>query len=592
MKSILHFILPALFLLLVSPSTAQQRISTPKPNVLVIIADDQGWGDLGFNGNKTASTPHLDQLAKSGVVLDRFYVSPVCSPTRAEFLTGRYHVRSGVSGTSTGRVRLDLDESTITEAFKNAGYRTALFGKWHNGGQAPYHPNCRGIDEFYGFCSGHWGNYFNPVLEHNGEIIKGNGFITDDLTKHAIDYVNSPTNQPFFVIMALNTPHSPMQVPEEFWNRYKDKQVTQRGSIPDKEDLQHTRAASALNENLDENVGKLLQELKDKKQLENTIVIYFSDNGPNGNRWNGEMKGIKGSVDEGGVRVPFIIRWDKKIKGGRKIAQISANIDLFPTLMDLADISWKNYQPFDGISLKNLLLEKKPTPIDRIIPSFWSNETSVRSPNFRLSNKDELFDMIHDPQQTKNVASVFPKEFQRLKNWKDEWIQHVRSELPKDDARPLIVGDLKMKLTKLPASEAEASGSIVRSSKHPNDSYFKGWTNENDKITWNIEVASDGWFEVQAYIACSEKNVGSILEVKFNEVAVENKIVAENNAPLLGMEHDKVVREESYVKDFKPMKLGMIQLKKGKGLLELYSKKLLQPNDLECNLITLRRVTE
>ena len=134
-------------------STAQQNKPSPKPNILIIIADDQGWGDLGFTGNRSVSTPNLDALATSGVVLDRFFVSPVCSPTRAEFLTGRYHVRTGVSGTSTGRVRLDLDESTITEAFKAAGYQTALFGKWHNGGQAPYHPNCRGIDEFYGFLS-------------------------------------------------------------------------------------------------------------------------------------------------------------------------------------------------------------------------------------------------------------------------------------------------------------------------------------------------------------------------------------------------------------------------------------------------------
>ncbi|NBO58143.1 MAG: N-acetylgalactosamine 6-sulfate sulfatase, partial [Chitinophagia bacterium] len=297
-------------------ANAQQNHAIKKPNVLIIIADDQGWGDLGFTGNRSVSTPNLDQLAKSGVVLDRFFVSPVCSPTRAEFLTGRYHVRTGVSGTSTGRVRLDLDESTITEAFKQAGYKTALFGKWHNGGQAPYHPNCRGIDEFYGFCSGHWGNYFNPVLEHNGEIVKGNGFITNDLTDHTIDYLNKKNDQPFFLIMALNTPHSPMQVPEEFWNRYKNKNIQQQGSIPEKEDIEHTRAAMALNENIDVNIGRVMNTLKKNNQLDNTIIIYFSDNGPNGNRYNGGMKGIKGSVDEGGVRVPFIIQWNKIIKGG------------------------------------------------------------------------------------------------------------------------------------------------------------------------------------------------------------------------------------------------------------------------------------
>ena len=212
---------------------------------------------------------------------------------------------------------MDLDETTIAEAFKTNGYKTALFGKWHNGGQAPYHPNCRGIDEFYGFCSGHWGNYFNPILEHNGVVIKGKGFMTDDLTNHAIEYLNNKNDQPFFMIMALNTPHSPMQVPDAFWNRYKNKSIQQKGSIPEKENIEHTRAALALNENIDENIGRVIAALEKNNQLNNTIIIYFSDNGPNGNRYNGGMKGIKGSTDEGGVRVPFIISWKNNIKDGR-----------------------------------------------------------------------------------------------------------------------------------------------------------------------------------------------------------------------------------------------------------------------------------
>ncbi len=573
-------------------SSAQQVKPSQQPNILIIIADDQGWGDLGFTGNRTVSTPNLDALASSGVVLDRFFVSPVCSPTRAEFLTGRYHVRTGVSGTSTGKVRLDLDESTITEAFKAAGYQTALFGKWHNGGQAPYHPNCRGIDEFYGFCSGHWGNYFSPVLEHNGEIVKGNGFITNDLTDHTIEYLNKKNDQPFFVIMALNTPHSPMQVPEAFWNKYKDKQIQQRGSLPEKEDIQHTRAANALNENIDVNIGRVLNTLKKNKQLDNTIIIYFSDNGPNGNRYNGGMKGIKGSVDEGGIRVPFIIQWNKVIKGGRTVPTIAANIDLFPTLIDLAGIEWKNPTPFDGISLKNILLQGKYEASDRIIPSFWANETSVRSQQFRLSNKNELFDMMNDPNQTKNVSLSFPNEFEKLTAWKANWIKNIRSELPAQDLRPLIVGNKKMPLTKLPASEAEASGNIIRSSKHPNDSYFKGWNSTNDKIYWNVEVEADGLFEVEVYYACSEKNIGSEIQLQFNQSSISNKIQVANNVPVMGMEHDKVLREESYVKDFKPMKLGTINLKKGTGILELTSTHLNIPDDLECNLITLRRISE
>ena len=581
-----YFII-ALLLAFLSFETFSQQ-----PNVLIIIADDQGWGDLGFTGNKTAHTPNLDKLAKSGTILDRFYVSPVCSPTRAEILTGRYHVRTGVSGTSTGRVRLDLDETTIAEAFKHNGYQTALFGKWHNGGQAPYHPNCRGIDEFYGFCSGHWGNYFNPILEHNGEVLKGKGFMTDDLTDHAIEYINKQQDQPFFMIMALNTPHSPMQVPDAFWNRYKNKSIQQKGSIPEKEDIQHTRAALALNENIDENIGRVIATLEKNNQLNNTIIIYFSDNGPNGNRYNGGMKGIKGSTDEGGVRVPFIISWKNNIKNGRTLPQIAANIDLFPTLIELAGLHWKNPKPFDGISLKNILMDKNPSMPDRFIPSFWANETSVRSQKFRLSNKDELYDMVNDPNQTKNVATEFPTEYRELKSWKDKWLQDVRTELPAQDLRPLMVGNKKMPLTNLPAAEGEPKGNIIRSSKHPNDSYFLGWKSSADKITWNVEVEDDGVFEVSVFYACSEKNIGTELEMKFNDASISKTISTPNNVPVMGMENDKVERDESYVKDFKPMKLGNVELKKGKGLLELSSKNLLAADDLECNMISLKRVSK
>lgn len=577
----------ALLLAFLSFETFSQQ-----PNVLIIIADDQGWGDLGFTGNKTAHTPNLDKLAKSGTILDRFYVSPVCSPTRAEILTGRYHVRTGVSGTSTGRVRLDLDETTIAEAFKHNGYQTALFGKWHNGGQAPYHPNCRGIDEFYGFCSGHWGNYFNPILEHNGEVLKGKGFMTDDLTDHAIEYINKQQDQPFFMIMALNTPHSPMQVPDAFWNRYKNKSIQQKGSIPEKENIEHTRAALALNENIDENIGRVIATLEKNNQLNNTIIIYFSDNGPNGNRYNGGMKGIKGSTDEGGVRVPFIISWKNNIKNGRTLPQIAANIDLFPTLIELAGLHWKNPKPFDGISLKNILMDKNPSMPDRFIPSFWANETSVRSQKFRLSNKDELYDMVNDPNQTKNVATEFPTEYRELKSWKDKWLQDVRTELPAQDLRPLMVGNKKMPLTNLPAAEGEPKGNIIRSSKHPNDSYFLGWKSSADKITWNVEVEDDGVFEVSVFYACSEKNIGTELEMKFNDASISKKISTPNNVPVMGMENDKVERDESYVKDFKPMKLGNVELKKGKGLLELSSKNLLAADDLECNMISLKRVSK
>ncbi|MEM9658642.1 MAG: sulfatase-like hydrolase/transferase, partial [Planctomycetota bacterium] len=158
-----------------------------RPNIVVILTDDQGWGDLSIHGNTALSTPHIDGMARDGAQFDRFYVSPVCSPTRAEFLTGRHHVRCGVYDTSSGGERVNSDETMIGEIFTNAGYQTAAFGKWHSGMQFPYHPNARGFDEFYGFCSGHWGDYFSPMLEHNSQVVRGDGFIIDDLTKRAME---------------------------------------------------------------------------------------------------------------------------------------------------------------------------------------------------------------------------------------------------------------------------------------------------------------------------------------------------------------------------------------------------------------------
>src|SRR6478609_2866015 len=186
-----------------------------KPNVVVFLSDDQGWGDLSIHGNKNLSTPNIDSLAKDGALFERFFVCPVCSPTRAEFLTGRYHSRGGVRDVSTGGERLNLDEKTMADAFKAAGYATGCFGKWHNGSQYPYHPNARGFDDYYGFTSGHWGDYFDPILEHNGQLVRGKGFIIDDLTDHATDFMGKNRDKPFFCYLAYNTPHSPMQVPDK-----------------------------------------------------------------------------------------------------------------------------------------------------------------------------------------------------------------------------------------------------------------------------------------------------------------------------------------------------------------------------------------
>ncbi len=270
-----------------------------RPNILVILTDDQGWGDLSVHGNQNLRTPHIDRLAAEGARFQRFYVSPLCAPTRAEFLTGRYHPRTGVRGVTTGAERMNLDEETIVEVFRRAGYRTAIFGKWHNGTQYPYHPLGRGFQEFYGFTSGHWGQYFSPPLEWNDQWVRGEGYLPDDLTTKAIRFLRKHREEPVFCYLAYNTPHSPFQVPDEFFARFQNAEIGMRHHS-EKEDLAVTRAVLAMCENIDWNVGRLRTALEELGMDRKTLIVYFSDNGPNGWRWNGGLRGRKGSTDEGG----------------------------------------------------------------------------------------------------------------------------------------------------------------------------------------------------------------------------------------------------------------------------------------------------
>jgi hypothetical protein len=382
-----------------------------------------------------------------------------------------------------------------------------------------------------------------------------------------------------------------MQVPDEYWDKYKNKSVQQKGTESEKENVEHTKAAMAMNENLDWNVGRIMKKLNELNLMENTIIIYFSDNGPNGNRWNGNMKGIKGTTDEGGVRSPFIIKWKNHLAKGRSIENIAAATDIFPTLIELTGIEYKESKPFDGLSLKKMLFEEQDEQVkNRIIPTYWSGKTSIRTNSFRLANDNGLYDMRKDPDQTININNQFPDQFNQLLQWKNEWQKNVLSEMPKKDTRPLVVGHPALSLTILPSSEANGKGQVIRSNKHPNSSYFKQWRTSEDEIIWDIEVEKSGQFEVEFYYACSELNIGSEIKLNFNESNIIGKIITANQTPLIGMDHDKVIREESYTRNFMPMKLGEINLAKGQGQLKLSAPLLKKGDDLEFNLITLRRI--
>ena len=558
-----------------------------RPNIVMILTDDQGWGDLSVSGNINLHTPNIDSLCREGVSLEHFYVCAVCSPTRAEMLTGRYNTRLGVISTSRGGERLNEDESTIGDAFKAAGYATAAFGKWHNGMQWPYHPNARGFDEFYGFCSGHWGHYFSPELEHNGRLVKGNGYVTDDFTNHAIDFIEKNKNNPFLCYLPYNIPHSPMQVPDTFWKKFDEKELKMLHRDPKKENIVHTRAALAMCENIDWNVGRLLKKLDELNIADNTIVIYFSDNGPNGWRWNGGMKGKKGSTDEGGVRSPFFVRWPGAIKPGRQIPDIAGAIDLLPTLTDLAGVAIAGDKKLDGISMKPLLFGTSSTLPERMYFNAWKGRVSVRTQKYRLDHKGKLFDMEVDPGQKVDISRKYPNLTTQLKkavaDWKKETIKPTAT-------RPFTVGHPGAQLTLLPARDGQAHGTIKRSSVHPNCSFFTNWTDENDSITWDIEVLTSGLYEAQIYYTCKKENIGVQLELSFNGRMVKQTVTEAYDTQLVGAAENRVTMGESLMKEFKAMTLGTFSMPKKRGTLSLRATNIPGSEAVDLRYVTLTRM--
>lgn len=570
------------------PAFAQKQL----PNIIVMLSDDQGWGDWGFTGNTFVQTPNIDRIAHEGTILENFYVCPVSSPTRAEFLTGRYHVRSCVNSTTGGGERFNLGEKTIAEYFREAGYATSLFGKWHSGTQYPYHPNARGFEEFYGFCSGHWGNYWNPVLEHNGEIISGEGFIIDDLTDKALDYIRDHKEHPFFMFLSYNTPHSPMQVPDSWWNRVKDRTLSQRATFPEQEDTTFTKAALALAENLDWNIGRVLSLLHSLDLEQETIVIYFSDNGPNSFRWNGGMKGRKGSTDEGGVRSPFCIRWPGHIRKGAVETQLSGAIDLIPTLLGLAGIEYTPLRKLDGIDWGQRLLDEKAPAIDRVLYSYWGGKTSVRISYYLLDAEDHLYKTDIDRAQRKDVSDKEPEIYERMKRYSNWFKDELLADFPKKDTRPFIIGHPQETYSKLPARDARISGPIERSNRYPNCSYFTNWKSPEAEISWNVEVEESGLFEAFIYYTCDKRNIGSTFELRTDRDA-ENLVFTldqVNDQPMLGADLDRVLREESYVKGFAPCSVGTIPLSKGTATLSLQAKTIRNEEAMNFWMLVLKRV--
>ena len=362
-----------------------------------------------------------------------------------------------------------------------------------------------------------------------------------------------------------------MQVPDRFFDKFKHAELKSRYEGPQPEDVAMTRAALAMCENIDWNVGRVLDKLAGLELADNTIVLYFSDNGPNSWRWNGGMKGRKGSTDEGGVRSPLVVRWPGHIKPGTKVKQIAAAIDLLPTLAELASvpIASQKARPLDGRSLAPLLLAGAADWPDRMIFSHWNGSVSVRTAQYRLDATGKLFDMTTDPGQTRDVSNERPEVANRLSQAVADWKRELLADLKRDD-RPFTVGYRELPITQLPARDGVPHGNVRRSASAPNCSFFENWTSTADRITWDVEVATAGKYEVVIHYTCPPRTLAQRVELSFRGSRLQGKVSTANDPPLRGAEHDRVKRQgESYVKDFLPLKLGVVELTSGRGLLTL-----------------------
>jgi arylsulfatase A-like enzyme len=411
------------------------------PNVILIITDDQGYGDLGVTGNPHIKTPVIDKLAKESTRFNQFYVSPVCAPTRSSLMTGRYSLRTGVRDTYNGGAMMAPTEVTIAEMLKQANYTTGIFGKWHLGDNYPSRPNDQGFDESLIHLSGGMGqvgdvttyfkgdsSYFNPTLWHNGKQQAYQGYCSDIFAANAMDFIEKNQKKPFFCYLSFNAPHTPLQVPDAYYQRYKnidpasgfekDSRPFVKMSEANKEDA---RKVYAMVENIDDNLGRLFRKLNELNLTENTLVIFMTDNGPQQVRYVAGMRGRKGSVYQGGVRVPFYVKYPTRFAGNRDIDTPSAHIDVLPTLAELCKVPLPKDRKIDGHSLLPLMEGKSVDWANRSLFFYWSrrypelyNNVALQKAPYKLVGhtdynaeitRFELFDLEKDPYEQKNLVN-------------------------------------------------------------------------------------------------------------------------------------------------------------------------------------------
>jgi arylsulfatase A-like enzyme len=573
--------LPAFLTGLAAALSACNNQTSNRPNIVIILADDMGWGDLAANGNIHVSSPVLDKLSAESLSFDRFYVCPLSAPTRSEMLTGRYFLRTGVSSVTQGYENMRSDEVTLAEIFKQNGYTTGCFGKWHNGGYFEQHPLRQGFDEYTGFCMGHLGYYYDMEFVHNDTIIKADGYTTDFFTDKALEFIDANKDHPFLCYVPYNVPHSPFQVPEKYFSKYNSTGIDSTLSC-----------VYGMVENMDENVGRILRKIEDLNLIGNTIVIFFSDNGPNTIRYNGGMKGIKGSVDEGGVRLPFYIKWPGRIKPGIT-EQLAQDIDILPTLLGLCGITYSPVKPIDGIDLSGVIYGKSK-PFDRYIYSRQANARldncngSLRNNKYRLVRTKTdtiLYDMINDPSQKNDISEMKKEELAKmielLGNWENELVSNY------SPVTVIKAGFAEEKHFTLPVQDAILSGNIKYSSIHPNQAYTTGWSQKGDSVYWNLDIAVPGTYIVEIQYGCSSDNIGSEFRLSSGTDQF-NFMISEPFESKILPDRDYVKRTESVERTWTWMNTGELKLSNGKEQITL---KLLNPAKEDAALIRGIRLT-
>jgi arylsulfatase A-like enzyme len=448
----------------------------PQPNVIIIITDDQGYGDLGITGNPHVKSPVIDQLAREAIRFNNFYVSPVCAPTRSSLMTGRYSLRTGVRDTYNGGAIMASNEVTIAELLKKANYKTGIFGKWHLGDNYPSRPSDQGFDESLIHLSGGMGqvgdittyfkgdkSYFDPVLWHNNKQEAYQGYCTDIFTDQAINFISKNSASPFFCYLSFNAPHTPLQVPEKYYSQYKDLDPTSgfagdnrpfaKMTEKDKEDA---RKVYAMVSNIDDNIGKLLKKLDELKIAENTMIIFMTDNGPQQRRYVAGMRGLKGNVYRGGIRVPFYVRYPAAFGKNKDIETMAAHLDVLPTVAELCQVALPNDRIIDGKSLIPLIKGGTLGWPERSLFTYWTrrypelySRMALQKGNFKLvGNTDynakiedfELYNLENDSYEQKNIVLVNKTIANSLKEELDKTYTDLISSKNLINQAPIIVG--------------------------------------------------------------------------------------------------------------------------------------------------------